>query len=428
MRVLMLGLGSAGDIYPQIGIGAELVKGGHDVTLFAQERYGAFAERCGLRAVTTSTESEAQEIESGRHLWRPSRAALKEFCVLLGQRLEKDVDRLLEHFEPGRTLLVGSTAAYAARIVAESKGAPFAFMHLAPSNIRSFERPSEVPGVRSPARMRRPVRRLAFWAADRMTDHHLGRYYNALRERFGLPARRKVHSRENISPLLTLALFPEWFAPRPPDWPSSVHCVGFPTFDTSTVEELDPDLEAWLDAGDPPLLCTIGSFNRQGAAFFETAVAAAERVGRRALIVSHDRHSVPSPLGARHRHETYAPFDRLLPRCALIAHHGGVGTLSLALKHGVPQLLQPLSFDQPDNALRLERLGVARTLKPRAFRVDAAATAMRALLASEEVARQTRRCATLMKENQGTRRAADLLARLDPSRGGVPLDSLVGTC
>ena len=425
MRVLMLGLGSAGDIYPQIGIGAELVSRGHDVVLFAQERYGAFAERCGLRAVTTSTEAEAQEIESGQHLWRPSRAALKEFCVLLGQRLEKDVDRLLQHFEPGHTLLVGSTAAYAVHIVAEAKRAPFAFIHLAPSNIRSFERPSEVPGVRSPARMRRPIRRMAFWAADRMTDRYLGPYYNALRARFGLPKRSKVHSRENISPLLTLALFPEWFAPKPPDWPDSVHCVGFPTFDTSTVDELDPGLEAWLDAGEPPLLCTIGSFNRQGARFFETAVAAAERVGRRALVISHDRASVPASLGPQHRHEIYAPFDKLLPRCALIAHHGGVGTLSLALKHGLPQLLQPLSFDQPDNALRLVRLGVARSLKPKAFRVDAAAGAMRELLTSENVARQTRRCADLMRNNEGTRRAADLLTRVDPEETHFSIDTLV---
>ncbi len=59
-------------------------------------------------------------------------------------------------------------------------------------------------------------------------------------------------------------------------------------------------------------------------------------------------------------HVDFAPFSELLPRCAALVHHGGVGTLSQGLAAGVPHLVTPMAHDQPDNAERLERLGVGR--------------------------------------------------------------------
>jgi UDP:flavonoid glycosyltransferase YjiC (YdhE family) len=41
-----------------------------------------------------------------------------------------------------------------------------------------------------------------------------------------------------------------------------------------------------------------------------------------------------------------------------MVHHGGIGTLSQCLAAGIPQLVAYMSLDQPDNAARIERLGV----------------------------------------------------------------------
>jgi len=43
-------------------------------------------------------------------------------------------------------------------------------------------------------------------------------------------------------------------------------------------------------------------------------------------------------------------------------HQGGVGTLSQAMRAGRPQLITPVSFDQPDNANRAKSLGLGRVL------------------------------------------------------------------
>ena len=78
-------------------------------------------------------------------------------------------------------------------------------------------------------------------------------------------------------------------------------------------------------------------------------------------------------------HIGWFPFSRLFPRAAAVVHHGGIGTTSLALKAAVPQLIMPMAFDQHDNARRLERLGVARSLSPRKFRGPAVARLLREL-------------------------------------------------
>jgi rhamnosyltransferase subunit B len=76
-----------------------------------------------------------------------------------------------------------------------------------------------------------------------------------------------------------------------------------------------------------------------------------------------------------------------------LVHHGGIGTASQALAAGVPQLVMPLSHDQPDNARRLRGLGVARSLPPERFRGPAVAEALAGLLADPAVAEACRECA-----------------------------------
>ena len=61
---------------------------------------------------------------------------------------------------------------------------------------------------------------------------------------------------------------------------------------------------------------------------------------------------LPPALPASVRHERYVPFSAILPRCAAIVHHGGIGTCAQALAAGIPQLVSPFGFDQPDNAVR----------------------------------------------------------------------------
>src|SRR5262249_56061237 len=87
--------------------------------------------------------------------------------------------------------------------------------------------------------------------------------------------------------------------------------------------------------------------------------------GRRGLLLPKCRGHLPAPLPPFVRHCEFAPFRQLLPLCAALVHHGGVGTVAKALAAGTPQLVLPFAFDQADNAARVQRLGVGDWLKPR---------------------------------------------------------------
>ena len=75
----------------------------------------------------------------------------------------------------------------------------------------------------------------------------------------------------------------------------------------------------------------------------------------------------------------YVPHSALLPRAAAVVHHGGIGTSAQALRAGVPQLVVPFFADQHDNAARLGRLGVARSLRRGRYDAARAAGRLRAL-------------------------------------------------
>ena len=53
----------------------------------------------------------------------------------------------------------------------------------------------------------------------------------------------------------------------------------------------------------------------------------------------------------------FLPMRALLPRCAAIVHHGGIGTAALAYAAGIAQVVTPFAHDQFDNAARVARSG-----------------------------------------------------------------------
>src|SRR5690606_39115419 len=153
---------------------------------------------------------------------------------------------------------------------------------------------------------------------------------NELRGRLGLAPVRRVLATQLESPRLTLAMFPEWYAPRQPDWPATLEQCDFPLFDAAEGERAPPPVEEFLDGGDAPIVFTPGSAMRFGHRFFEAAVGACERLGRRGVLLTRHREQVPVPLPSGVACFDYAPLSAVLPRAAALVHHGGIGTTAAA--------------------------------------------------------------------------------------------------
>ena len=414
MRYLLTPIGSTGDVHPFVGIGRRLQARGHDVVVVTAEPFDALVRRAGLTFVPTSSFEDYQQVTANPDLWHPRRGPRLVFRMVT-RTMRRSYDTLSSLYEPGRTVLVGHTLSLATRVFEEVHGVPAATLDMAPNALRSdFQQPILEPG-RDLTRLPRPAKRLFWWLVDRLAiDPALAPPLNAWRAELGLPPVRRVFNDWIHSPQRIIGLFPDWFAPPQPDWPSRLRLTGFPLFDEDDSRTPDAGLDAFLEGGSAPLAFTAGSANRLAHEFFGAAIEASRVLGRRALLLSAFAEQLPAALPDHVRHVTYAPFSRLLPRCAAVVHHGGIGTCAQGLAAGIPQLVMPMAYDQPDNAARLARLGVGSMLAPRQFTAPHVAGALGALLDSHDAANACAGWRDRLLATDAIDRTCDLLEALTP--------------
>lgn len=411
MHVILVPIGSHGDVHPFVAVGASLRDRGHRVSVVTNPHFQGLVERVGLEFVPLGTEELFHEAIESEDLWHPTRG-FERVLRFTTAGIEPVFEFIRERYVPGETVVAAQVTAYGARIAQEALGVPLVTIDLQPALIRSAIAPPVLPRHGFVSLLPVPLRRWIFRLADlKVVDPLLAPAVNTFRSQFGLkPVSRVIewwHSPERV-----LGLFPDWFAPPQADWPPQVELVGFPLYDEQEFHDLPVEVARFLEEGEPPILFTPGSAMRHGQGFFETAVEACRRLGRRGILVTRFSEQVPASLPATVRHVAYVPFSMLFPRCAAVVHHGGIGTTAQALAAGVPQVVMPLAHDQPDNARRLERLGVGRTLLPNRFRAPALARLLRTLLDSGQVASRCRTLAGRLEERDSIERACRGIERV----------------
>src|SRR5262249_51716856 len=108
----------------------------------------------------------------------------------------------------------------------------------------------------------------------------------------------------------------------------------------------------------------------------------------------------------------YAPYSELFPRAAAIVHQGGIGTTAQALRSGRPMLVVPFAFDQPDNAERARRLGVARVIASRRYGVESATRELARILGDATYASRAAEVGAEIAREDGVGRACDEIEHL----------------
>jgi rhamnosyltransferase subunit B len=419
---LLTPVGSSGDVHPFIGIGRVLRTRGHDVTLVTAEPFREVAERAGLRFVTTHSTQDFDRVSQHPDLWHKHKG-LRLVLQSTASVMRLQYERIQDAYEPRRTVLVGHALGFAARLFEEKHKVPAATIQLAPSVFRSdYEQPAYIPG-RDGSNWPRWLKRALWWGVDRLlVDPNIVPELNRIRHDLGLAPVSRVFKAWLHSPQRVIALFPNWFGPPQPDWPMQLRFAGFPLYDEADQHALAPGLLTFLDKGSPPIVFTPGSANRAATAFFRAAVDATQKLGMRAVLLTKYAEQVPSAIPPTIHHEPYVPLSQLLTRCAALVHHGGIGTCAQALAAGVPQLVMPLGFDQPDNTTRLLRLGVARWLAPGRFTGWNVSEALKSLLQDGSVAEHCGRWAAAVSQDHGIDDACTLLEEV---ASGLPAATVV---
>jgi UDP:flavonoid glycosyltransferase YjiC (YdhE family) len=413
---IITALGSYGDVHPMVGLGTALSSRGHGVQIVANPYFEEVVTGAGLEILPIGTREDYLRLSQHPDLWHPIRGP-KLVLRQASTDLRTLYDLLIRHYIPGETVFGAHAIDLAGRVAGEKLNVPVVSIDYAPGALWSLYDSPRLKGALLGPRVPRWLKRAQFWTSDILFALPLmGRQLNGLRQELGLKPVRRIFSHWLHTTDLILGLFPDWFGPPQPDWPPNTRVVGFPLWDSRTDARLADDVRAFLAAGSPPVAFSPGSANREAQQFFVAAVEACQQLGRRGILLTKYDQQLPARLPENVRHFGFVPLSKLLPHTAAIVHHGGIGTCAQGLAAGVPQLVQPMSYDQFDNSRRLVRLGVAKEISVKQFRGPTVAAALAPLLASPSVAATCRELATRCDGPAALAAACDALEQLALSR------------
>ena len=424
MRIGIQTWGSEGDIRPFIALGHALTRRGHAVELLYTEisdrRYEHVAAALGFtaRAVASPVIKErAREYEVGLAAIG-SRDEFSQGLLIFRELLEPVVEPIYEaalELCSRCDLLIHHFILHPSRAAADKTATPQAtvgFAHmLAPSR---FIHVSGLPNLGAWAN------RLEWAIGCFALNQTFLKKVNRFRRAKGLPPLGDLLREAWVSPTLhLLASSPAFLDARPADWPASHEMCGFFELPSHEHELLAPEVDAFLNAGAPPVFMGFGSLMPTSGSHLAETVAvfeeAASRAGCRAIIQAEIDAS--TSLGAS-RPSTgdvlfvkRAPHKLVFPRCAAVVHHAGAGTTHTTLRAGTPSVPVPHVSDQFLWSKELHRLGAA-PVAIRRTRWSAKALAQRI---QETVGNSRMKNAAMamrdrMQSDNGPETAADLIA------------------
>jgi len=249
---------------------------------------------------------------------------------------------------------------------------------------------------------------------DQATRVYKNKHYEQFRDELGLPDRGSPVFEGQHSPALVLALFSRLFAQPQPDWPPQTRITGFAFYHGSNGQEMPDELSRFLDQGPPPIVFTLGTSAVWVARdFYRESIAATKLLGRRAvLLIGDQRNRLQETLPTEIIAVDYAPFESLLERCCAMVHHGGVGTTAQGLRAGIPTLIVPFAFDQPDNAAHAQRLGTSRTLYRKQYFARRVARELNVLLSDQKYSDTAREVGHQIRNERGSSVACDFIEQV----------------
>lgn len=209
--------------------------------------------------------------------------------------------------------------------------------------------------------------------------------------------------------------------PHPPDWPESIHITGYFFLDSQADWRPSRELNAFLEAGDPPVYIGFGSMaGRNPEQLARLVSQALVKSGQRGLLLTGwgglRTELVPENVFV----VDAVPHSWLFPRMAAVVHHGGAGTTAEALRAGVPAVIVPFVFDQPFWGARIKELGLGPDPIPlKKLTADALANAIGIAVTDSDIRQRANSCGEAIRAEDGIGNAVKVIQRYLGNPGRV---------
>ncbi|HEU4579862.1 MAG TPA: nucleotide disphospho-sugar-binding domain-containing protein [Polyangiaceae bacterium] len=396
LKFILGSLGTLGDLLPFLALGKELMDRGHACHMLGSASGAGIAQKMGIEYSVVSPTRVSDRGGAEETFDTYLRPSYERTFRIFGQ----------EHAAGHRLVVINQTNYSATSLMCDLYGLPLVRAILCPAWIDSLVAPAmpwrakvKGPLGKSYAKYFLPT----LYAGRERGSYHL-RAVNEYRHAVGLDPLDSLQETERQI-RLRLAFFPDWYGPPAADWPEVEH-VGFPL--PSSTAELPLAVSRLIARYGRPVVFTPGTGVSDVALFFAQAQRCRALLDRPAVFLS-PRHAAQSIREDQILSLDYADLSVLLPHAALLVHHGGVGTTARALEAGIPQIICPHGYDQPDNAARIVDLGVGAVADVSDSSAEVWANAGRELLESESVAATLRVLSIRLARSFALARAADLL-------------------
>ncbi len=357
MNITILTYGSRGDVQPFLPLSVKLISRGHSVTLAAPSRFKDLVEGYGIKFVPLLGDPAGpiQKInDAGLNIFKMMREGFVHALEIGGDVFQQsteaceDADLIIHAFSH---TVDGHTRARELNI-------PDVHVQTFPMYASTGDYPNVVlPDLRFRALnyfTHNAAQRIIWWLSL------LG--FGQISRRAGLP-KRKLYFPFDDDPLrLPTPILCAWspsLLPPSKEWSANVHVTGYFFFDETEYYQPTPGLQNFFDAGEPPICVSFGSMVNRDAEKIDSII-------RDALAKTRNRGIILSGWGSAYKTSSNdllylesAPHDWLLPRCSMLIHHGGAGTVAAALRAGIPQAIVPFMTDQPFWARRVHAVGAA---------------------------------------------------------------------
>lgn len=364
-RVVVYSMAYRGDVFPYVPIASELARAGHDVRFVVPREFHPLFAGEPFRCVHSGTDFGPVALDEHAAYvdrWGTRMGGAMLLRLYFGQFTVPHLDALFEaidHELADADLLVSHpAAAVVGAMSAERRGLPVIVGDLFPMLV-----PSEhVAMAGTPYLGRRVNRAILRLPTSRLVDPvTCAGGFRAFRNKLGLSNDGWDVLSARLSPTTNLGLMPSAYIDRQPDWPETYRLVGFTPWEGPGGGRLDDATEAFLDAGPPPVVVTLGTSAASARPeVFDAAVSALDGAGARGVFLTSNAEladRVDALAGDRHLVRPFAPLAPLLRRSRAIVHSGAHGTNALALLAGVPSVVVPCLFDQVWHARRQQELG-----------------------------------------------------------------------
>lgn len=383
MKAVISSFGSSGDFNPCLGLARALSKKGVDVIFLANPFYEKKILQAGLRFYPAGEYfdvfKEVQDNSDYLHAMKGPRA-IWELVLKTVPVMHCAMKKLITEETPD--FIACHILEYGSILAAKEQSIPYATLSTTPMGWFC----TQPPGYWVYTELPLPLRSVQAQCMHFFMNIALKYSLKPLCKKLGLP--QEIGCIDDVfgKAFLNLGLWSETLSSSPIDAPPCSKICGFVR---------DEHIKDWQDVPDEinrlfegekrPVVVGLGSIaSLHGYDVYRAAAEACKKIDMPCLLVGKDLAKLADP-DKNIQALDFAPFGWVFPRASLIIHHGGLNTTAEALRAGVPSLVVPHAYDQFDNAIRTQHMGVTCRINVNKVTAESFATVLEKMLADSQM-------------------------------------------